>query len=428
MKKVLLTTIGTLGDLNPLIALAKLLNDNGIETHIAACSAYRPNVEREGIAFHEIAPHYDPKSEELCKAILHPLKTLPYFFRKMLSGASLKQSIDEFNKLVPDYDLVIGNVFSFSARIACHLNKVKWASMNLSPTCFFSKYDPPVLYPITFLNRLSFGREFIFSLVYKYIFKLADYWGRDIHKFYKENNLKGCGNLLRNAPFSDSLNIAMYSRVLGKEQRDWPKNTTVTGFLFYSAQDERCMNELDKFIADCSEKPILITFGSTAGFSFESYFEKIISAVNRISKKYKRPIIITMDKKSQEKWKSEVSENIYLCDYLPYTKYMDKMEMVVHQGGIGTLSPAIKAGIPQIVLPGCTDQFDNAYRLKNLGVGESIPLKKLSENNLFETISNILETDKFYKNCLVVKTTVESEQTESKLLELIKKNLGIINT
>jgi len=42
---------------------------------------------------------------------------------------------------------------------------------------------------------------------------------------------------------------------------------------------------------------------------------------------------------------------------------------LVHHGGIGTTAQAIQAGIPQLILPGRLDQFDNAQHVSRLGCG-----------------------------------------------------------
>jgi len=424
-KKMLLTTIGTLGDLNPLIALAKTLLESGIDVHIAACEAYRHNVERESIHFISVSPHYDPKSKDLCDAILHPLKTLPYFYKHILNKENLESAITDFDKIICAYDVVVGNVFSYAAKISCLKNEIKWVSINLSPTCFFSKFDPPSLYPLTFLNGLSFGRSFIFSIIYNSIFKLVDYWGRDIHNVYKNLNLKTCGNLLREAPFSRHLNLAMYSRALGTNQTDWPDKTIQTGFLFYSAQSDRDLSDLDNFIDRFESSPILFTFGSTALVSFEKHYPMILKVASEIGKKYNRAVILTLDRETITKFKNKVDDHIYLCDYLPYTEYMHKMGLIIHQGGIGTVSPCLKAGIPQIILPGCTDQFDNAYRISRMGVGTSIALKRLSQARLEKAMCSILDKPQFKSAAQQAKNILNSEDSKSQIVVEIKKLLSI---
>jgi sterol 3beta-glucosyltransferase len=50
----------------------------------------------------------------------------------------------------------------------------------------------------------------------------------------------------------------------------------------------------------------------------------------------------------------------------------------VHHGGAGTTAEGLRAGIPAIVMPFGHDQFDNAQRLKMMGIGQKVSRKKLT--------------------------------------------------
>src|SRR5690606_22493625 len=45
---------------------------------------------------------------------------------------------------------------------------------------------------------------------------------------------------------------------------------------------------------------------------------------------------------------------------------------IFHHGGIGTVAEALRAGCPQIVVPGRFDQPDNAMRIARLGLGGAV--------------------------------------------------------
>jgi rhamnosyltransferase subunit B len=60
--------------------------------------------------------------------------------------------------------------------------------------------------------------------------------------------------------------------------------------------------------------------------------------------------------------------------------------MLVHHGGIGTTAQALRAGRPQLVIPMAHDQFDNAARVKRLGVGSRIAHARASERALTEQL------------------------------------------
>jgi UDP:flavonoid glycosyltransferase YjiC (YdhE family) len=68
--------------------------------------------------------------------------------------------------------------------------------------------------------------------------------------------------------------------------------------------------------------------------------------------------------------------------YAPFSELLPHCSALVYHGGIGTLSQALAAGVPHLVMPMSHDQPDNAWRLKDLGVGDSLPPKRFTPKNV----------------------------------------------
>jgi len=58
--------------------------------------------------------------------------------------------------------------------------------------------------------------------------------------------------------------------------------------------------------------------------------------------------------------------------YAPFGLLLPKLAGLVHHGGIGTSAQCLAAGLPQLITPFAHDQFDNAARLRRLGVARRI--------------------------------------------------------
>jgi UDP:flavonoid glycosyltransferase YjiC (YdhE family) len=58
--------------------------------------------------------------------------------------------------------------------------------------------------------------------------------------------------------------------------------------------------------------------------------------------------------------------------YAPFGVLLPQAAALVHHGGVGSSAQALRAGIPQLVLPVGYDQFDNALRLELLGVAATV--------------------------------------------------------
>ncbi|WP_155337818.1 glycosyltransferase [Acrocarpospora corrugata] len=64
---------------------------------------------------------------------------------------------------------------------------------------------------------------------------------------------------------------------------------------------------------------------------------------------------------------------------LPFRQVMPRVSAVVHHGGIGTLTRALAAGTPQVVLADGADRPDNAARLARLGLAAWLPPARWGE-------------------------------------------------
>src|SRR5262245_34096688 len=62
-RRIVLTTLGSLGDLHPYVAIGLGLQARGHEAVIATSASYRPRVEALGLGFHAVRPDL-PAPEE----------------------------------------------------------------------------------------------------------------------------------------------------------------------------------------------------------------------------------------------------------------------------------------------------------------------------------------------------------------------------
>jgi hypothetical protein len=78
---------------------------------------------------------------------------------------------------------------------------------------------------------------------------------------------------------------------------------------------------------------------------------------------------------------------------------MPYMGAVIHHGGLGTLSNALAAGIPQLVLAVGGDRPDNGLRLQKLGVGEFLPRSQWQPDIIADTLSRLVASPSTREHC-----------------------------
>ncbi|OLT35790.1 hypothetical protein BJF84_12730 [Rhodococcus sp. CUA-806] len=73
-----------------------------------------------------------------------------------------------------------------------------------------------------------------------------------------------------------------------------------------------------------------------------------------------------------------VPASVRVLKFVDQPNVLAGADVVVHHGGTGTVLGALAAAIPQVVIPQAADQFANAARIDELGIGRSVPAKSPS--------------------------------------------------
>jgi MGT family glycosyltransferase len=89
----------------------------------------------------------------------------------------------------------------------------------------------------------------------------------------------------------------------------------------------------------------------------------------------------------------ELAPNMWGAEFLPQTKIVPLVDLVITHGGNNTTTEAFHFGKPMIVLPLFWDQYDNAQRVAEVGFGVRLPTYELEAEQLHETIERLLATE-----------------------------------
>ena len=228
--RVILSNIGTFGDINPLIAIALELKRRGHAAVMAVPAVFEGKIRPLGLEFHAVRPDIDPRNTIMIEMVYDVKKGTERGLREFLFPA-LRQTYDDLLDAAtkPERaDLLLLGELNYAGPLVAEVTGIKWASYVLAPLSFFSAFDPPVLpmYP-----RLARADKTVPGLG-RAIRRLARFvsrkWPKPIYDLRAELGLKRGANPLFDAKHSPYLVLALFSRVLGREQKDWPANVKIT--------------------------------------------------------------------------------------------------------------------------------------------------------------------------------------------------------
>lgn len=391
---VLLSNLGSFGDIIPFLDMGKALHGRGHAVTFATTSNFREQVEASGLTFEAIGSarrmeqlHADPdlwQSKRGIKLMFDLAVELAEPSRRIVEE-ELRQSRSEGVPFV-----AVGGMLSFGLRLARDRHVFPLTTVFLSPFLMRSRYQPPILPGFPLPSWLP-------GPVIHRIQRLAERFVIDPKRLPALNALRaklGSGpirNLSDWLPSPDRLCL-MVPPWFAPPQPDWLPQTRQTGFprVTTGGFTGEMSPELLAFLR-AGEKPVVVTYGSTMRHGRE-FFR---AASRACAEAGRRAVLVTGD---AEPLGGPGPPNQIVERRAPFDALLPHAGALIHHGGIGTCFEAFDAGIPQMVIPNGFDQFDNAARIAKLGLGTRLSRQELTKHGA-SALTRMMTHPTILQNC-----------------------------
>lgn len=280
MTNIVVSTVGTTGDVLPHVALAHGLTARG--HHVRACSHahHRTLFEDAGAEFVAAAPPLEPETfNQALDRIARETEPITQFWA-LIEHVLLAEPENQLAAQLTaskDADVVVANGFDYVAIEAAIRNGVPWASVLMMPDTIPTDEAPP--YPHEH-QRLGLTR---------FLWMTARMDARP-HAARVKETLTAMGAAERPlgiaGAVSDRLTLVAASRHLVDLRSDWPAGVHVTG-PWHQADLPAESPELNEFLARHPD-PIVVTFGSMGGVETDETSAILLDALDRVD----RPAIV----------------------------------------------------------------------------------------------------------------------------------------
>ncbi|WP_338873059.1 glycosyltransferase [Myxococcus stipitatus] len=378
--RVLLSTYGTRGDVQPFVALAKTLKARGHVVALCTPTGFRGMVERHGIPY----AHMDNAVLELTEAVLRAPTRAEQ--RRLFKGfgaiirAGLEDEWRAAREVEPDVFVYHSKALG-SHHIAEKLGATELLAMPL-PLTRTREFPVPIL-PFFrlggWLNALSYR-----------VLSLANaFWAGATNDFRVKTlglaPLSRFADPMRRADGSEVSALYAYSEHLLPRPADWPAQAQVTGGWFLDEADQWTPpNELQAFLAG-GAPPVYVGFGSMGAAHADARASAILKAVALTGE---RAVLTTG-------WGGlkvqALPPEVFMLESAPHDWLFPRMSAVVHHGGAGSTMAGLRAGKPTVICPFLGDQPFWGHRVHQAGVGpRPVPQKSLTAERLAVAIREAL--------------------------------------
>jgi len=409
---VLLPTIGSAGDVHPMIALAIALKARGHRATVITNPIFQDLIEAQALGFLPVGTIEQAQQAIADPDLWHPRKGFEVVARRaMIPGMAAVYHHIERN--ADSSTVVAASGIAFGARLAQERLGVPLATVHLQPSLIRSLVDAGKVGT----TRISSSQP---MWVKRAFFRIADWLVIDkvlkhpLNDFRATLGLPPVERVLHRWIYSPELVIGFFPDWFAAVQPDWPPNTHLVGFPLWDSDGSTSLTPDAAAFLDDGDPPVVFTPGSAAA-TMHSYFRESVTAARELRI---RAMLVT---NFSEQVPSGLPEHVQVFGYQPFSALLPKASLLVYHGGIGTLAQTIRAGIPHLVVPHGHDQFDNAWRIEQLGLGRSIPETRYRARLVSETIRSTLDDVDVCAQARAMSSRIDPERAVTTACELIER-------
>jgi rhamnosyltransferase subunit B len=415
MSRIILTTIGSLGDLHPKIALGLELRQRGHEVVFATHQEYQAKIAALGFEFHRMRPDNLALNDPAEMARMMDLNEGQKYVLNQWVVPALRDTYADLLAVAQNADLIINGEGVFAARLVAETLGIPWVLNILQPMAVLSAHDPSVIPGLPAIFRLPGLNALALHGIRPLAKVLSKSWVKPILEFRQELGLPDLvGNPLIDDKYSPRLVLGMFSSLLATPQSDWPDQLIQTGFAFYDGA-ATLSPELEQFL-DAGEPPIVFTLGSAAVMSPGQFYQESIQAAQALN----RRAVLLIGKNTPP---TGLSDRMIAVNYAPHSQVFPRASAIVHQGGIGTTAQALRAGRPTVIMPYSHDQPDNAARVARLGTSRTLARQSYTAKSVAHQLRLLLANPQYATKALEVGDRIRSEDGAKLACDAIEQML-----
>lgn len=420
MAKIVLSSIGTTGDVKPFTHLGNKLKSQGHSVKAGSFDTFQEIFEKESVEFFAVG---NPLKWDDVQDVFDRIYKAPNVFNEisiMIDEMIMRDFDIRYEKMKAELkgaDLAVIHIADAAAQAAAEEVGVPWALVRFETTSIPTKYQsaPPVLKDLgTLANSLSW--------------KIADFvlsrYDKILHRKLKQLNFSKWENvpvLVKHQ--SRVLNLCGCSSVLSPKFDDFPKNFVVTGQWLNEVQSTFKEADILEWAQKNKEDFAIVTLGSMGGSRGKELAELFANSFNKLG------IKAIIQKGFAGIYSEEMeSDSIKFCDYVPHELIIPLSKFAIHHAGSGTAHSILRFKKPSICIPHILDQEFFSMRLEDLKCSPGyLTNKKLRQDRFVKLLQEMTENyPSYWANAQKYGEIIQNEAGLENAVTAINTTLGAV--
>lgn len=364
---ILITTLGSYGDTYPMVGLGVELSRRGHQVTLLTNPYFEPLASKYGLYFVPIGTLQQYQQFANHPLLFDPRKSLSVIFNTLLipSIRSAYQRLSEHVR--PGETVMLSAITVFAARLVQEKQHIPNITVHLTPMAFKSAYEMPKNAMFSFPNWLPLALKRLYWWVADKLV-VDPLVCPELNALRKELGLASASRIMTRWGHSPQMVIGLFPAWYASPQPDWPPVTRLTGFPLFTEDQEKALAPEVKDFLQAGEPPIIFMPGSLMQQA-DHYFR---TAVEYCQAAGRRAILLS---RFAQHIPAGLPKTVRHFEYIPFQQILPYAAVLAHHGGIGTCAQVMQAGVPQLIHPMAYDQYDNAWRIRGLGIGDWIAPK-----------------------------------------------------
>jgi UDP:flavonoid glycosyltransferase YjiC (YdhE family) len=285
--RVIFTTLGSTGDLFPLLPVAQELARRGHVVRFAANPTFRRTIEGEGLAFVPIGVELGPDEYMTHPEILSPqrggLIGLRTLFRHFLLP-HLCRMFEDLREATHGCDALLAHPAQLAAPMVAEALSIPWLTLSMFPGNIPSRHTVPQgAMHRAFTGRLGERLNLFAWEVGRWMLRRE--FDDPLNDIRRALGLREKRDLFLLGGLSPRAVLLLCSEHYAGRPADWPDHVVCTGFTPFDApQGQAVPGALRRFL-EAGDPPVLVSLGDSAAFAPEDFFDQARRALEGIGRR-----------------------------------------------------------------------------------------------------------------------------------------------